>query len=432
MKLSPFTLPVLALAICIGQFSHLPNWFSSAPNVDAIAGAREKGPLANLPSESRSHIAKLQALSDDAWMMLDTPEGDPAWGRARGRAWGGRALVSVPELRGAFFYGEGVHGFVKPDGHIMDDLWFYDINANRWIAVYPGTDTMSFSDQVKKGELKLDSNGQLIDKNGNLVAVHTLIHAWDFLTYDSQSRKFAFIAGRGLGRYYIGGEAKLDEGLKILEAQRAAKSAPPMSPWFYDVVSGKFERYPVNRSTPDVGGFANFQFVVHRNQYFYGGSGGVAYFDAGSRTWTIAKDKGPRPTGYDHGGTYDLKRNRIYMSAGGSDPTGPFYMYDLTSETWSKPNQIGAPPGFRTNEASIFYDVKNDVVTVLQYAEKKIYTYVPSSDTWSHREFPVNVLASAPYPAFNAFYDPELNVAFVYVATDSTDNGVMWAYRYKK
>jgi hypothetical protein len=432
MKLSQFTLLIVVFAVSTGLSSIHPNSLSSSPRGHALAGEMEKSPLANLPSEPRSHVAKLQALGDDAWMMLDTPEGDPAWGRARGRAWGGRALVLVPELRGAFFYGEGVHAFVKPDGHMMDDLWFYDINANRWIAIYPGTNTETFSAQVKRGDLKLDGNGQLIDKNGNLVPVHPLIHAWDFLTYDSQSRKFTFLAGRGFGRFFIGNEAKMDEGLKLLETQLATKSPPPMSPWFYDIASGKFERYPVNMATPDVGNYANFQFVKSRNQYFYGGYNGVAYFDPVARKWTVAKDSGPRPRGYDHGGAYDAKRNRIYMSAGVSDPTGAFLAYDLNLEAWTKPNQSGAPRGLSTNDASIFYDVKNDVVTVFQYLEKKIYTYVPGADTWSHREFPASVLASIAYPAFSAFYDPELNVAFVYAATDSMDNGVMWAYRFKK
>lgn len=393
---------------------------------------RSRAPLKDLPSESGSHIAKILALENDTWMNLGPPEGDPKWGRARGRAWGGRALVLAPELRGAFYFGEGVHAFVKPDSHIMDDLWFYDINAHRWIAVYPGTNTANFSDKVKKGDFKVDRNGQIVDRNGHPVPVHTLIHAWNFLTYDSASRKFAFIAGRGFGRYYIGNEAKMDEGLNLLEAQLAGKATPPMSPWFYDSVSGDFERYPVNMQTPDVGGFANFQYVESRKLFFYGGSQGVAYFDAVKRNWFKANDTGPRPRGYDHGGAYDNKRNRIYMGAGELDPTGSFHVYDLNREAWSKPNQVGAPTGFRTNEASIFYDSKNDVVTVFQYAEKKIYTYDPNADVWSNRELPAKVIASISYPSGGAFYDPELNVAFLYWAGDSADNGSMWAYRYKK
>ena len=30
------------------------------------------------------------------------------------------------------------------------------------------------------------------------------------------------------------------------------------------------------------------------------------------------------------------------------------------------------------------------------------------------------------------FHDPELNASYLYFASDSSDNGTMWAYRYKK
>jgi hypothetical protein len=405
------------------------------PSADAAAPTPAippgPGPLAGLPSAAGPNVATIAALGDNAWVKLPAPQGDPMFGRARGRSWGGRAFVLAPELRGAFYYGEGVHAFVKPDGHTMDDLWFYDMNAHRWIAVYPGTHAATFTQKVKDDQLKIDANNQLADANGYPVPVHTLIHAWDFLTYDPITQKFAFLAGDGLGRYFLGNESLMDEGLKLLDAQRAGKASPPMSPWFYDTVAGHFERYPVANAAPTVGSFGNFQFVKSRGQYFHGGSSGVAYFDPVTKTWTSVNDQGPRPPGYDHGGVYDEERDRIYMGAGASDPTGTFYVYDLKTERWSKPAASGSPPsGIGTNNASIFYDVKNDVVTIFQYAEKKIYTYVPTTGTWSNQVFPATVLSSVGGPSFNAFYDPTLNAYFCYVAGDSEDNGVMWAYRY--
>lgn len=446
MELRRFTLLISISIICSGiaagaQPKSIPKPVEAVPDKtlpappkpNANASLSRQGPLANLPSDPGAQIEKIRALENDSWLSLGAPQGDPKWGRARGRAWGGRALVSAPELRGAFYFGEGQHAFVKPDGHIMDDIWFYDINAHRWIAVYPGTDTATFSDRVKKGELKIDDNGQLVDNNARPVPVHTLGHAWNFLTYDMHARKFAFLAERGFGRFFMGNEAMMDEGLKILETRLAGNPKPPMSPWFYDTVSGEFERYPVVTPRPDVGGFPNFQYAKHRKQFFYGGAEGVAFFDSAARKWIKIKDTGPRPIGYDHGGAYDEKRDRIYMGAGKEDPTGPFHVYDIESNTWSKPNQVGAPAkGFRTNDASIFYDVKNDVVTVFQYREKKIFTYSPDTDTWSSREFPAIVFFAPKYPSFSAFYDAELNAAFLYIASDSTDNGIMWAYRYKK
>ena len=36
-------------------------------------------------------------------------------------------MPHAPDLGGGFLFGEGVHGYTKPDGHYMDDLWFYDV-----------------------------------------------------------------------------------------------------------------------------------------------------------------------------------------------------------------------------------------------------------------------------------------------------------------
>ena len=413
-----------------------PSDAADASVADAGVFGAPKGPLANLPSAPGAHIAKIKALADNTWINLGAPQGDSKWGVARGRSWGGRAFVLAPELRGAFYYGEGRHGFVKPDGYTMDDMWVYDINAHRWIVVYPGTHAATFTQSVKDGDLKIDQTGQLADKTGYPVPIHTLIHAWDFLTYDTSSRKFGFVAGNGLGRYYLGNEALMDEGLKLLDAQRVGKPVPPMSPWFYDTVAGRFERYPVSTPTPAVGGYANFQYVKSRKQYFYGGSQGVAYFDPVTRKWTTANDTGPRPVGYDHGGAHDEKRDRIYMGVGypgDPDQKGSFYIYDLKLETWTRPSwQLSAPPSVATNGSSILYDVKNDVVTVFRYGEKKIYTYVPATGTWSSQAFPAAVLSAVSYPSVNAFYDPELNAYFCYLASDSDANGMMWAYRFKK
>ena len=56
----------------------------------------------------------------------------------------------APELRGAFLFGEGVHGYAKPDGRYMDDLWFYDVNAHRWVCCYPGADTKTLDLVINK------------------------------------------------------------------------------------------------------------------------------------------------------------------------------------------------------------------------------------------------------------------------------------------
>ena len=221
----------------------------------------KKGPLADLPSKPGAHVEKIKALGDNEWLNLGAPAADPKWGKARGSSWGAKALILAPDKRGAFLFGEGVHGYVKPDGHGMDDLWFYDLNAHAWTCLHPGTDTKTFTQRVKDKELVIDNDGQLIDTDKQPVPVHTLVHAWGYLAYDSDRKKFAFLswngtAGGPVPRYFLGGEKQMDEGLKLLDGQLKDKKKRVFSPWFYDVASGKFERSPATNSTAiSAGGF---------------------------------------------------------------------------------------------------------------------------------------------------------------------------------
>lgn len=391
-----------------------------------------QGPLVGLPSQPGAHIAQIEALDADSWLELGPAAADPKWGRARGRAWGGRAFILAPDIRAAFFTGEGVHAYVKPDGHVMDDIWVYDINAHAWIAVYPGTNTAAFNQQVASGALSIDNNAQVVDSAGQPVPVHLLVHAWDFLSYDPFSRKFAMLAGDGLGRYFLGGEQDMDQGLLELEAQREQKTRPSMSPWFYDVVSGKFEREPITTDEPYNYKplYPFFHYVTSRKQYIVASSQYVTFYDPTTRAWTIENDTGARPTGYDHGGCYDDKRDRIYIGPGAnSSASSVMHVYDIKSATWSQTSSAGAPPETGTNNASVMYDTRNDVVTVFHYDEKKIFTYLPDADSWSSRPLPTEVAEAVGYPSHNAFYDPQLNAYFCHIATDSKDNGVIWVYR---
>ena len=43
----------------------------------------------------------------------------------------------------------------------------------------------------------IDDNGQLIDNDKQPIPVHTLVHAWGYLTYDSDRKKFAFLSWIG-------------------------------------------------------------------------------------------------------------------------------------------------------------------------------------------------------------------------------------------
>ena len=75
-----------------------------------MAQAEEKkGPLADRPSKPGPHLAKIQGLGSNQWPNLGKPAPDPMYGPAQGRTWS-RKMAFIPDLRGAFIYGEGVHG----------------------------------------------------------------------------------------------------------------------------------------------------------------------------------------------------------------------------------------------------------------------------------------------------------------------------------
>lgn len=394
-----------------------------------------KGPLAQLPSKPGTHIEKIKALGDNEWLNLGAPAADPKWGKARGRAWGAKALIFAPNKRGAFLFGEGVHAYVKPDGHVMDDLWFYDINKHAWLCLYPGTNTKAFTQRVKDRQLLIDENGQLIDRDKQPIPVHTLIHAWGYLAYDSDRKKFTFQAGNGLNRYFLGGEQLMDEGLKLLEGQMKGKKGVVFSPWFYDVASGQFERSPTTNPTPiNAGGFSQLHYLPSRKQFFFAGSDTVAIFDPARNLWSDARPKGPAPKGYDGCGCYDSRRGRIYRNDGDASKGEGLMAYDIESNSWSHLKPTGTGPGpANTNAAFYEYDARLDIVVAIHFQGKRagIYIYDPQSNSWAD---PLPFPADGPrfHFAANTFFDRELNAFFCHVAGDSSDDGMMWVYRYKK
>jgi hypothetical protein len=407
-----------------------------AAGLAAVAEEKAKaGPLATLPSKPGAHIEKIKSLGNNQWLKLGVPAKDPKWGKARGSAWGAKALVLAPELRGAFLFGEGVHAYVKPDGHVMDDLWFYDINAHAWTCLHPGTNTKTFTQRVKDKELLIDHRGQLIDKEKQPIPVHTLIHAWGCLAYDSDRKKFAFLAGDGLNRYFLGGQKQMDEGLKMLEGQKKGKNKAVFSPWFYDVASGKFERSLAKNATAvSAGGFPQFHYLPSKKQFFAVGSDTVAIFDPATDRWRDAKPKGPAPKGYDACGCYDPRRNRIYRNDGDGSQGEGLMAYDIESNTWSHLKPKGtAPAPANTNAAFYEYDARLDVVVAIHFKGKTpgVHVYDPKTNAWAA---PLSFPAGGPRFRFaaNTCYVRELNAFLCHVAGDSADNGVMWAYRYKK
>jgi len=407
------------------------------------------GPLAALPSAPGPHLSKIQALGDNAWLKLGSPAPDPKWGKGRGRSWSAR-MAFAPELRGAFLSGEGVHGFVKPDGYYMDDFFFYDINAHRWICIYPGMHVESFEKRIKEGDLKTDGDGVIVDKEARPVPFALLAHGYEALTYDPDSRRLVVMDGEH-GEWRT--VEPLVRGMKLLgKTEFAQGPARPRSPYFYNTLTAQWERHPVEgtRSSFNLGSV--FVYVPTRKQFFFDNGGhDVHFFEPAARRWTPVETRGRKPPfGIDPTACYDSRRDRIYMGGGDYPPvpegSNAFWIFDLRMNSWIDPQPAGRPckgsNAYGTRDALMNYDSVNDAVILIRHLEDGgrkgvgVYVYDPAANAWS--ALPGDLPSEwgrgeeVPLAAKSGFYDPVLNVVFVHAASDSEDDGVLWAYRYRR
>jgi hypothetical protein len=100
----------------------------------------------------------------------------------------------APDLQGAFLVGQGRHGYIKPDGR-FDDIFFYDLNAHRWICVFPGIDTRTLVEDIKNGTLKVNNDGQLVDADGQPLFTGYCHHCYQSHTYIPELHRWIGVGG---------------------------------------------------------------------------------------------------------------------------------------------------------------------------------------------------------------------------------------------
>jgi hypothetical protein len=402
---------------------------------------KRDGPLAGMPSEPGPHIAKIQSLGDNEWLPLGTPAADAKWGTACGRSWSSN-MPYAPDLRGGLVFAEGVHGYVKPNGRYMNDIWFYDANAHRWICLYPGIEVKAIAKRIKDRELTLNPDGLLAEKDGQPLPP-LLIHGYGYLGYDPGRKKFAFF-GDQFGNYFTTGKgAVFEEANRLYQELRKGKKYRYHSPFFHDTATGRLECFAVENAPKGRPYGANLLvYVTSKKQFFYGGSDGVWFLDQDKRKWTDARPKGTPPSGIDRCAAYDAKRDRIYHHGKGDrdNPDG-FLIYDVKANTWSRPRPKGTGPAYSSAYESIFnFDAAADRIVVIRLytardepgLRRGVYVYDPETNTWADPlPLPPVVVKGIKNGNFG-FHDPELNAYFCYFASDSRDDGSMWVYRYKK
>jgi hypothetical protein len=390
-----------------------------------------KGPLAGLPGAAGPHIEKIQALGDNAWLELGSPASDPKWGRARGRSWT-TIMPYAPELQGAFLFGEAVHGYSKPDGHYMDDLWFYDARGHRWICCYPGADTKTL-------DLRLNADGFESTPDGEPTPVASQVHGYQMNSYDSDLKRFMSMPNPH------GYEKKA-----LPQRELWVKSAPAdASPWFFESLSGKWNRTRTGTPGPSSGFGDTLHYIPSMKKAFFAHrSQEVSLYDARTNKWEKANPTGPPPPfGIDATSCYDSKRERIYIG-GGSYPVAPegtngFRIYDLKTNAWIDPKPKGAPcrgsNSYPTKNALMIYDPKRDVVLLVVHSHHDdkpeklgVYIYDPEGNAWADEPLAVPEKLGRDRKPKNGFYSPELNAIFIHSAGDSQDDGVIWAFRYRR
>jgi hypothetical protein len=281
---------------------------------------------------------------------------------------------------------------------------------------------------VASGKLKADKLGRLVDQTGQPIPVHTHIHAWGFLAYDTHRQEFAFWALRGpkIITYYLAGSGSMRAGLKQLAEQGFDKKHGGWSPWFYEARTGRFDLRPARGSSGIswVGGgrFPQFHYVPARKLYYAVNGGQVATFDPATNTWNALKVKGKGTKGDDVPGCLDAKRLRIYH--------GPDVYYDINTNEWVWPNANGPKPApTSTDSGGYYYDERNDVMIVFQlgkYGKKpRTFVYEPESNTWTEHPLPKAI-------GNHNVYDAVHNVFWSFYARDgSTKPGRLAAWRYK-
>ncbi|MEX0702249.1 MAG: hypothetical protein WD069_09155 [Planctomycetales bacterium] len=423
-----------ALTILAGTLAVSPHAGAAEPKrIDRT------GVLAGLPSEAGPHIARIQALGDNEWLNLGSPAPDPRWGKGRGRSWSSK-MPYAPELGGAFLNGQGVHGYIKPDGYFMDDIWFYDLLAHRWICIYPGTDTRNFVSNIERGDLKVNDDGQLVDRDGRPVPFSAIPgHSYQDHAYDLDHGRYVFGGGAGIGsEQHVRDQEWLKKGGELLRSQGKTDRVAGSS-YFFNTVTGQFERPPASGENLSGGGTSTVLFHLPTKKSLWRYSRGQTLFgDAATNRWTDAKAAGPTPTGIDFGACYDSKRERVYVLGGGyrgpyAPGEGKIYVYDVKANTWSNlPDKGTVPDNFASNYACVHYDAAGDRVVNVVFSARRtgVSAFDPETGAWG--DAPAPLPANISQGCWSGFYFPELNAHFFHIAGDSRDDGTMWVYRYQK
>ena len=383
------------------------------------------GPLEGLPSKPEGeHVAKLKALGDNAWVNLGQAAADPKWGAARGRSWCSK-MAAAANLGGAFLCGTGVHG-ATPDGRYMDDLWFYDAGAHRWICLYPGAS--------KETKLHLDKNGFEVDEAGEHIPVSYLSHAYNNTTYNSDLKLYHIMWTqcpwweKALPQRY--------DWLDVPKEKRTYGNVGPVipltrHPLFWDVAAGKWDRKFVEGTGPG-GRFEGVaEYIPSLKKTVYTHQGTTWLYDYAANSWTAGPKVPAAVATYDSNGCFDTRRERIWVARGKG-----FAYYDVKLGKWQEVTAEGQPADLgATNGAQLYFDAASGVV-LWHRSHGPMVVFDPEAGKWTDLGNTCPDVSgkrmAMRYMQWHGFYSAGLNVHFFYLAGDSSNtDATVLAYRYR-
>lgn len=402
-------------------------------------------PLSSLPSCPGPHVQAIQALGDDSWLLLGEPAADPTWGKALARGYHNR-MAYAPDLKGAFFYGEGEHGEWNLTTRLYgDDCWFYDLQAHRWICLYPGTNVDTFG--TAADPITVDGNGWEVDASGQPIPCAPMVHGYELSAYLPDRKKLMFLAiggGYWTNTPLVRRLAWLPDGGKSVKGD----------PFYYDVETGRWEREKATGlSMPGLVGTTSsltYLYGMNKTWHYRRRKEGHLY-DNATHVWSKALTTGTPPAGLDAEGlsSYDSERNWVFL-ANPKDPVLP-YIYDAGANAWVNPQPQNAPPNTGptagggvvypgSQHSTLTYDSVNDVLLMVHHRYPQAgnnlvglgyYVYDVQTAEWSApAQIPAEFLKQ--YRRINAFYDPQLNVHVFHVGEPKRTDGVIWVYRHKR
>lgn len=406
--------------------------FDLTNGITFAAGAR-RGPLQDQPSAPGTHLNAVVALAANTWLDLGVPQADPVYGLATGREYTPRMAWSS-SLQGAFLTGESGHGYVNTQtGRYIDDVWFLDFAANKWVCVKPGS-------QVATLSLALNADQFEVDAQGELVPVAQLGHGYEFVAFDELTQNFLM---QPIPNTYW--TASMPQRLNWLPSANFPASQY-QSPWLFDTVAGVWRRAAAGTPVPSFNTSARAM-VVHgmpggRFLYFDTAAANqnrVWWFDAIAQSWQDQATASPAPSISGNGvSCYDTNHHRMwYYGVEATSQQARLWYYDVEGTHWHDTGAGNTPAHTviytTANRGLSFDEASNQLLLKVSVGGTTPPSFVPfdiASNTWLPAVTPPASLGvNWSWKHVNVFYASGHNVHVLHVASGNSGTGRIIVYR---